>query len=677
MTKSPDQPPADSQPSHTPTQQANISSNIFDTDGLNLIDKFLPVKSTPQQPLMAKDSAESIDAGLVVPGYTVTRLIAQGGMGKVWHGYELTLNREVAMKTLKPGANADRFITEAKITAMLPHPNIPPVYAIGQLDNGTPWLAMKFVRGHTLNTLLQTTPRSPASLSQMVQIFEQVAQAVGFAHSHGLIHRDIKPPNIMVGEFGEVLLMDWGLAKNILHSTDPTEPDTINDSACCVNSIAESAGLTEEGHVLGTPGYMAPEQARGERLDARTDVFALGSLLATILTGQPAFVGITATDILIRTAHADLADVKRRLDLCGADSELIAVAKRCLSAIPEGRPADGREVAAMVATYRANVEARLRHAETRAAEALVLAAEASKRRRLRIWASSAVMLSLGLGLVVSLTFLQRAITAENQAITEAQRALESETTAIAERDAKDLAFQDRTKALESEQQARSAERIARDKTRTALRALTDMLVENQLSREGFLTDDSKAFLRMMIEQYQQLARLSGDDAESRSIQGEGLFRVGRMQHHLGEFVAAEQTYRKAIELYQKLVDDFPDQIDNQLDLASCHHNFGLLLFEQGRYASAEQSQRAALTIRKRLNENSPEQAQLLSDLSISYNNLSVLLRQTGRLDEADATRDASLAIQKRLVEKYPANFEYRFRLAMMYNNMGNRLNETH
>jgi serine/threonine protein kinase len=307
-----------------------------------------------------------------IPGYRISAEIARGGMGCVYAGHDLTLDREVAIKTLLAGADAGRFVTEAKITARLPHPSIPPVHALGTLADGTPYLAMKLIRGRTLAELLKERPSPLAELPRFVQVFEQIAQAVGFAHAQGIVHRDLKPLNVMVGAFGEVQVMDWGLAKDVV-SGEGEQPEKLHDD----DNIAHTAA----GTVLGTPGYMAPEQARGEVVDARADVFALGATLAAILTGQPAFVGTSKRQVIEGAARADLADVRERLTKSGADGELIALGLRCLSADVAKRPADGRAVAALVAAYRAGVEARLKQAETQRAEALVREGEQRKRRR--------------------------------------------------------------------------------------------------------------------------------------------------------------------------------------------------------------------------------------------------------------------------------------------------------
>jgi serine/threonine protein kinase len=319
--------------------------------------------------------------------------IARGGMGRVYAGHDRTLDREVAIKTLLPGANAQRFVIEAKITAKLPHPGIPPVYALGTLANGSPYLAMKLIRGRTLAELLKERPSPLDELPRFVQIFEQIAQAVGFAHAQGIMHRDLKPANVMVGMFGEVQVMDWGLAKDVASGEPQRREELPTD---------RSEARTVAGTVMGTPGFMAPEQARGEVVDVRADVFALGATLAAILTGQPAFVAGTVQETIEKAARAELADVRQRLTKCGADGELIALAILCLSADAARRPADGQEVASLAATYRSGVEARLKQAQTERAEAVVREAEQRKRRRTVQAAGGVIAVVLLAGMGVSM-----------------------------------------------------------------------------------------------------------------------------------------------------------------------------------------------------------------------------------------------------------------------------------
>jgi hypothetical protein len=156
----------------------------------------------------------------MVSGYCVLREIARGGMGRVLAARDLTLDRDLALKILLPGANPARFVRESKITARLPHPGIPPVHTLGTLDDGSPFLAMKLIVGQTLAVEMETVDRP-----RHLQVFLQVCQAVGFAHSKGVVHRDLKPANVMVGAFGEVQVMDWGLAKDLTSPDMRDEPD--------------------------------------------------------------------------------------------------------------------------------------------------------------------------------------------------------------------------------------------------------------------------------------------------------------------------------------------------------------------------------------------------------------------------------------------------------------------
>jgi tetratricopeptide (TPR) repeat protein len=309
--------------------------------------------------------------------------IGRGGMGVVYRAFDPVLGRDVAVKALlaAPGARPDlerRFLTEARVGARLQHPGLAPVYDLGQGDDGRPYLVMKLVRGRTLADLLAERPAAATVavggggvvthaadpvLARFLGVFEQVCQAVGYAHAQGVIHRDLKPANVMLGAFGEVQVMDWGLARLLSAPGDGGA------------TPGDAAGLSQQGTVIGTPAYMAPELARGEidLHDARADVFGLGAILCELLTGQPAFPG-PRYRALARAMEADLSDAFARLDGAGVDAGLAALARACLCPEREGRPADGAAVAACVAAHRASVAERLRRAELERAVAEDLAA---------------------------------------------------------------------------------------------------------------------------------------------------------------------------------------------------------------------------------------------------------------------------------------------------------------
>src|SRR5262245_36327787 len=360
-------------------------------------------------------SADALAGELpAVPGYRIRHEIARGGMGRVYAGHELTLDREVAIKTLLPGADADRFVRESKITARLPHPGIPPVYALGTLADGSPFLAMKLIAGQTLAHEMRSADRP-----RLLQVFLQVCQAVGFAHSKGVIHRDLKPSNVMVGAFGEVQVMDWGLAK-VLTSPDnrdeprssaapavpiaATDPNQTTDHRACGEATDER---TQAGTVLGTLAYMAPEQAKGEVADARSDVFALGGMLCAILTGQPPFTGKSILEVLQRAATADLSETHARLDRCGADKELLMLCRACLSPHPADRPADGQTVADALTAHLDGVQQRVQAAEREQAVAVAKAVEERRRRKVQLALAASVLALTTLGGLSTAYLLQQ------------------------------------------------------------------------------------------------------------------------------------------------------------------------------------------------------------------------------------------------------------------------------
>ncbi len=327
--------------------------------------------------------------------YEITAELGRGGMGRVLAGRELALDREVAIKTLLPGVNANRFLTEARITARLPHPGIPPVHALGTLPDGSPFLAMKLVRGQTLAEALNARQSPAANLPHFLQVFEQVAQAVGFAHSQGIIHRDLKPANVMVGAFGEVHVMDWGLARDMRQSQTK---QTANQQAATEAPPEDEASITRDGAVMGTPSYMAPEQARGEAVDERADVFSLGGILAAILTGQPPFQASSTAETVALAASGQTRDVLARLEACGADEGLLQLARRCLAVDPAARPVDASEVAELVSDYRDGVETRLQEAKAARAVSEAKSEELRKRQRVVRIAASIVVAVLLVGI---------------------------------------------------------------------------------------------------------------------------------------------------------------------------------------------------------------------------------------------------------------------------------------
>jgi eukaryotic-like serine/threonine-protein kinase len=346
--------------------------------------------------------------------YQLSGEIARGGMGAVLRGRDVDLGRDLAVKVLlekyrnRPDV-AQRFIGEAQITGQLQHPGIVPVYDIGRFGE-RPFFTMKLVKGRTLAALLGERCDPAADQQRFLNISLQVAQTIAYAHAKGVIHRDLKPGNIMVGAFGEVQVMDWGLAKVLAQGgvadeerasrahLVPEDVTTIR-TARSTGSGDSFGSVTEAGSLLGTPAYMPPEQANGDIsiLDRRADVFGLGAILCETLTGKPPYVGRSSEEVRRKACNGDLADTIVRLEGSGADMELIELTQRCLAAEASDRPKDAQAVADALKAHLNGLRERLHQAELAEAEANARAREEAKRRRLTLALAGTVLVALMVG----------------------------------------------------------------------------------------------------------------------------------------------------------------------------------------------------------------------------------------------------------------------------------------
>ncbi len=298
---------------------------------------------------------------------------------------DVDLGREVAIKVLRDEYQrrpeiVRRFVEEAQIGGQLQHPGVVPVYDLG-LQEGRPFFAMKLIRGKSLAELLEARDDVKADRRRFLGIFEQIAQTLAYAHARGVIHRDLKPANVMVGAFGEVQVVDWGMGKVLGGDDTPEEPLPADVPVEPASEEVDRPDLRSTlGSAMGTPGYMPPEQARGAlgEIDTRSDVFALGAILLEILTGQPA-PGGTPMERLVKALRADPGDWQDRLAGAEADEDLVALVSSCLSADRDARLASAREVAERVTSYLSAVEERARRALLDAAHARTEAAEAQAR----------------------------------------------------------------------------------------------------------------------------------------------------------------------------------------------------------------------------------------------------------------------------------------------------------
>jgi eukaryotic-like serine/threonine-protein kinase len=277
----------------------------------------------------SQELAQPRDTEPVLIGYTSGELLGRGGMGEVVLAHDQRVGRHVAVKRMRGKSPSDesvmRFLREARIQARLEHPAIVPVYELGEASDGTPFFTMKRLTGVTLAELLAGRG-TPLGLKGTLRALVDVALAVEFAHSRGVVHRDLKPSNIMLGDFGEVYVLDWGVARVL-------DAEAVSVAASDIESLD---GQTQVGALLGTPGYMAPEQIAGPAVGPRADLYSLGAILFEVLAGEP--LHPRGTDALVTTLTSPIiAPSERRPDRTIAP-ELDAACMAALAMDPRDRP---------------------------------------------------------------------------------------------------------------------------------------------------------------------------------------------------------------------------------------------------------------------------------------------------------------------------------------------------
>ena len=295
--------------------------------------------------------------------YQIEKEIGRGGMGIVYQARDLELNRSIAVKVLRKEYKGleeaiQQFSNEAAIMGSLQHPGVIQIYQCGKTPDDRPFHAMKLIRGETMSKHIAERDQTKKPDGALLAIFAAVAQAMAYTHSQEIVHLDLKPANIMVGRFGEVHVMDWGLARSLKLKA---QQKRLNHYSLENTTVFED----ESNHVHGTLRYMAPEQARAETVDKRTDVFCLGSILCEILTGQPPYTGKDRFKVLVQAQCGILAPALERLDACGAAPSLIRLAKNCMKPVPEDRPQDASVIAKEMAGYQDSELHRLQKDMTR------------------------------------------------------------------------------------------------------------------------------------------------------------------------------------------------------------------------------------------------------------------------------------------------------------------------
>jgi WD40 repeat protein len=431
--------------------------------------------------------------------YRLEHRIGRGGMGDVYRAHDSEFRRSLAVKVLKEEYKdrqdlTARFLEEAQITGQLQHPGVPPVHEIGRLPDGRPFLAMKLIEGRTLAQLLAERKDPTDGLPRFLTIFQQVCQIVAYAHSRRVLHRDLKPANVMVGAFGEVQVMDWGLAK-VLATHEAKDASSTNSTGITLSpmQLDRAGGPTRLGAVMGTLAYMPPEQARGEieKIAEPSDVFSLGAILCEIQTGEPPYRGPCPEIRWEQAKNADLSDAFARLEAGGTDAQLIALTKMCIAAEMADRPNDAGAVAKAVTAHQAEVQEDLRRAELALKEADVRAREEHKRRRLTA-AAAVLILAVFLGGFFA-TYAQYRKTVEKRNEAEG---LAEEKGKLADANAT-LAGQEKDARLEMEKAYHREEHARKEKEAELLLARSNLFTGQLLRVKAVFDRDPSQGLQLL------------------------------------------------------------------------------------------------------------------------------------------------------------------------------------
>jgi serine/threonine-protein kinase len=378
-----------------PAMSVDFAGQSMESEGPSLSGEW---RSAPSEAGLQLDSnlltrSDLLRAAAVVDSkppdkYDLLDELARGGVGHITLVRDHDLMRRLVMKTLIDGHKVSdyvrqKFVEEAQITAQLEHPNIIPVHDFGLFTGGEIFFTMKLVQGRTLKEVLRGLRRGDPmmrmefTLVKLLGLFVQVCQAIRFAHSKGVVHRDIKSSNVMIGDFGEVLVLDWGVAKVI--GRDEAVPDQV----ATIRSQSEDATMV--GVVTGTPAYMSPEQAAGkvQEVDERSDVYALGALLYEILTYRPPFRGKNFRQILAQVLTQMPVPPSKRAPQNNVPPALEAIVEKCMQKRPEDRYADALTIIDTVQAYLEGVEdldRRNRMSETKLHEGIELVEQYRRAR---------------------------------------------------------------------------------------------------------------------------------------------------------------------------------------------------------------------------------------------------------------------------------------------------------
>ena len=591
--------------------------------------------------------------------FRILRPHARGGLGAVFVALDGELNREVALKQIldhhaDDPTSRQRFLIEAEITGGLEHPGIVPVYGLGTYDGGRPYYAMRFIRGDSLKEAIEEFHRPgrdadpgvrSLELRKLLRRFTDVCNAIEYAHSRGILHRDIKPGNVIVGRHGETLVVDWGLAKPLGKAGVVAE----GGERVLIPSSASGSAETLPGSALGTPAYMSPEQAAGdiEHLGPRSDVYSLGATLYSLLTAKAPFGGDVG-EVLRKVQKGDFLR-PRQLDP-SIDPALEAICLKAMATRPEDRYPTCRALADDVERW--------------AADEPVTAWREPLARRARRWAKRnrtavtaavvALVASLaGLGAVTAVqTRANGALAAKNGELTRANLRV--------------------TKANADLADANTKVEARFELAREAIRAFQDGVNEDDMLKGEELKGLRNKLLRSAGGFYEKLEKLlqGQTDRPSRAILAQSYFELGDLTDKIGIKSEALAVHKKALAIRRELASGADVDSNAKLNLSRSLNATGWLCATTGDNAGALSSCEEALALSGPLAEGPGATDAARDVLGSSHSRIGSLLSRIGKTADALESYRRAHAIYQKLADENPAVTEFRSRLAMSQNDIG-------